>query len=485
MLILALESSSTSSKAMLFDSMRGIIKTETCPFPSQIDNIISQDTDGVYSELLKLAGRISANQKIDAIALGGTWHNAVVCDKAMRPVTRTHSWLDTAAASVASRLRADSEFASYYYKTCGCMVHSTYIPFKLMHMKEQGLNLSNKFIIDQGSYNFLRLTGKKICTASMASGMGLLNIRKLKFEEEALKIAGINESQLGHLGSYRDYGRLTEPAAKEIELPCGTPVLPAFPDGALNQLGANAMQPRIMTLSVGTSAAMRITANAPLVSDCCSTWCYVSAMDTWLTGAATAGACNCIDWVKKQLLKDKYSYHDLEDTALNKEHMPIFLPFIYGERCPGWDDNRGGGYYGINASHGPADFFVSAMEGILFNIKQCYDILKSLTGPPAKIMVSGGISNSPMWLQMLSDILDECIYSTDMGQSSLIGGAYLAATALASDSLAPGNLATDTLTPGSNFNILNRAEESIAPDDFGKSLHRRRYERYLSLYGFC
>ena len=465
MLVLALESSSTSSKAMLFDTEHGVKKVAVHPFPSQIDNLISQDTDGVYQELLKIARDLCTGSQIDAIALGGTWHNVTVCDQQLQPVTRTHSWLDTSASEVVNRLRSDKTLTAFYYQNCGCMIHTTYAPFKLMHMREEGLDLSNKFIIDQGSYTFFRMTGKKICTATMASGMGLLNIHNLDYEPEALKIAGISSNQLGCLGTYRDYGYLTEAAAREIGLPSGTPVIPAFPDGALNQMGANAMQPGIMTLSVGTSAAMRMIAPKPVTSDCFSTWCYVSTMNTWLSGAATAGACNCIDWVKKQVLKDQYQYSELEDESLNKAQMPIFLPFIYGERCPGWNDNRGGGYHDLKPLHGPADFFVSTMEGILFNIRQCYDILTKLSGQPEKIMVSGGILKSSLWIQMLSDILGEVIYRTDMEQSSLIGGALMAATAL--------DEAVD-------LDILNRAVEGITPNL--KMDYTKRYERYLELY---
>jgi len=458
MIILALESSSTASKAMLFDTEKGVLKVEVCPFPSQIDDIISQDTEGVYQELLKLARRICASQQVDSIALGGTWHNLSVCDKAMKPVTRTHSWLDTSAAAVVSRLREDAALTSYYYNNCGCMIHTTYAPFKLKHMREQGLDLSDKLVIDQGSYNFFRLSGKRLTTKSMASGMGFLNIHSLSYEPEALKIAGISEDQLNPLG--RDYGQLTEAAAREIGLPQGTPIMPAFPDGALNQMGANAMKPGIMTLSVGTSAAMRLIAQKPLVSECQSTWCYVSVMDTWLSGAATAGACNCIDWVKKQLLKDQYSYAELEDNSINKESLPIFLPFIYGERCPGWNDSRRGGYLEINASHQPADFFISAMEGVLFNIKQCYDILPK----PDKIMVSGGILKSAMWSQMLSDILGEEVYRTDMEQCSLMGAAFVAAKTL-----------------GAATNMELCSQEKLSPNQADFDMHFRRYKRYLAL----
>ena len=40
----------------------------------------------------------------------------------------------------------------------------------------------------------------------------------------------------------------------------GIPVVPAYPDGALNQIGSGALEQGIMSFSVGTSTAIRITA---------------------------------------------------------------------------------------------------------------------------------------------------------------------------------------------------------------------------------
>lgn len=465
MLVLVMEASTTSGKTMLFDTERGVQNVRVCTYPADIDDHISQDTEGVYQLLVRMGRDMCAARRVDAVALGGTWHNVAVCDSAMRPVTRTQSWLDTSAAQTTARLRADKALAAFVYHATGCMIHSTYAPYKLMHMREQGLDLTDKFVVDQGSYNFFRLTGKRLCTASMASGMGLLNIRNLAYEDAVLKLAGISTEQLGALCGFSDYAGLTAAGAADMGLPQGIPVIPAFPDGALNQLGAGAMDSGIMTISVGTSAAMRTPVHKPATSDCFSTWCYVSAMNTWLSGAATAGACNCVDWVKKQILGDNYSYDQLDGANADVKNMPIFLPFIYGERCPGWDDGRRGGFHALRPSHRGSDLFAGAKEGVLFNIKQCYDILTNLNGRPAEIKVSGGILKSPMWIQMLSDILTEDLSCADMEQCSLVGGAVIAATAL-----------------GSAVTAKDLPATTVTPDPAAAKTHRERYERYLALY---
>lgn len=469
MLILVLEASTTSAKAMLYDGERGILKVDSRSYPPTINDVATQDTEGVYRELLKIGRDVCSGHQADAVALSSTWHNIAILDKDMRPITRTHSWTDTSAADLVARLRSDKDFTLSYYHTTGCMVHTTYAPFKLIHMREQGLNLRNTYIVDQGSYNFFRLTGEKICTTSMASGLGLLNIHDLDYEPFVLDLIGISSGQLGCLRKDGAYGRLMAGPAAELGLKPGVPVIAAYPDGALNQVGAGAMKSGIMTLSVGTSAAMRLIVPRPVIPQTPSTWCYFSAAEDWLSGAATAGSCNCLDWIKNHVFEDQFTYRMLEDPGVDMENLPIFLPFLFGERCLGWNDTRMGGYQNLKPSHNAKDLFVSAMEGVLFNIKQCYDALTLLSGDPGEIKVSGGVLRSPMWSQMLSDILGKPITCSDMEQASLLGGAIVGMAVIDSGRGIDLPLNIDTM-------------RIIEPDAEASALYSRRYQRYLHWY---
>ena len=66
-----------------------------------------------------------------------------------------------------------------YYNATGCMVNAIYPSFKLMWMKKQGIDISKYFVMEQGTYNNYRATGKRWVTDAMASGSGLLNIKNL------------------------------------------------------------------------------------------------------------------------------------------------------------------------------------------------------------------------------------------------------------------------------------------------------------------
>lgn len=66
-----------------------------------------------------------------------------------------------------------------------------------------------------------------------------------------------------------------------------------------------------MTFSVGTSGAIRLTTSKPVLPKEPSTWCYMSPKN-WMSGAATNGCCNCLDWFKEQVGMSRLSYGELE-----------------------------------------------------------------------------------------------------------------------------------------------------------------------------
>ncbi len=464
--ILALESSTTSAKALLFSSETGIVQTVTREYPQEHNENGVQDARAVFELTAELGRGLAANYPVDMVTLGGTWHNLLFLDAQGRPASPGYSWGYSGAAQAAGRLRQDKDFVDWYYHATGCMVHAIYPSFKLLHFKEQGQSLADVFISSQGGYNFLRLTGLRVTTPSMMSGSGLLDIHTKQYCTRILDYIGIREEQLDKLAGPLETFPLSQDGAALLGIAAGTPVLPTNPDGALNQVGIGELEQGTMTFSVGTSAALRLSAPQPLLPEDPSIWCYLSPF-SWLSGAATSGACNCIDWAKNRFFPDK-SYDDIEISAVDQEKLPVFLPFLYGERCPGWSDGRRGGFYDLEPFHTPEDLYVSVMEGVLFNLLQCYEVLCQYNGEPKCIHLSGGILNSSIWIQMCSDIFQRELICSNQKQASLIGGAFLGLAAAGQ--------------PERIRAFVEQDNKSIRPDPQRAELFRARYQRYLSWY---
>ena len=90
---------------------------------------------------------------------------------------------------------------------------------------------------------------------------------------------------------YKHTYPLTAEAAAALGVKPGIPVVPTSSDGGLNQVGVGASVEGVMTFSVGTSGAIRLTTAQPVLPDQPSTWCYMSPK-AWLSRAATNGCWN-------------------------------------------------------------------------------------------------------------------------------------------------------------------------------------------------
>ncbi|MDO5540258.1 MAG: FGGY-family carbohydrate kinase [Eubacteriales bacterium] len=465
MKILVLEASTTSAKAMLYDT----VKNESEIFTREYGNIDYRSIhagDQIFKKMLSAGRQLTEGKDIDIISIGTTWHSLMLCDKHMDPVTPLYLWNNMAAADVCTDIRKEKAYTDSFYKSTGCMVHAMYPVFKLEYLKRQGIPAEQYFLVNLGTYLTWKMSGIRISTRCMASGSGFLNLYTGQYDHDIMYQYGVKDWQMSPLAAAEMTVPLQQSAASCLGLTEGIPVVPAEPDGGLNQIGVGAVKTGIATLSIGTSGAIRVSAEKPAVSDRKATWCYRSPAG-YLAGAATNG-CNCIDWMKRNIFPGEVSYAQLETGITEKDRTPVFLPFLFGERCPGWKDDRKAGFVNLLPEHTVYDLYGSIQEGILFNLFQCYGELKKSGITVKKIMLSGGILHSQRWTKMCADIFQREMCINQVEQGSLLGGAALGMKILGVlDSL-------ESFEP--------QITEVVVPEEERGELYKKKYQRYLDSY---
>jgi len=466
MQILILEASTTSAKAMVYDAADGTTEVVTADYGRQTD-LTTHDADAVVAAVTALGRQVSVGKAIAAVALVGAWHGLLLTDRKVRPLSPVYLWSNTEAAGLCRDLRRDRGLVDWFYQSTGCMVNATYPLFMLLLLKERGLQLADSMVLDEGSYLNWVLTGQLVQTRCLASGSGLMNIHDREFDPAVLALASLHESQFPRLVESSECFPLSARGAALLGLPEGTPVLPTNADGGANQVGAGALKPGVMTFSVGTSGALRLATQAPQIPKEPSTWCYLSPR-SWLSGAATAGACNNLDWFRNRVAGGRMTYRELEGEPRLTDSGPTFLPFLYGERCPGWDDQRTGGFVELRPEHDITVMYRAVQEGVLFNLFQCYQSLTALNGAPERVKLSGGILHSSRWTQMCADIFGAHLETDEVPHASLLGGAVLGMELLGA---IPAAECYETA-----------ASQTISPNPDLADCYAAKYENYLSAY---
>ena len=469
MIVLALESSTSSAKAILYDSECGVLSVETAPYPAQICADGISNTKAVAELTIRLGAKAAHGRDVSAVALCGTWHNLAICGSDVRDPDKTYSWNFMAPSALCASMRREKDLTAELYQRTGCMPHVTYPRQALLYLRQNGMDLKDRQFISQGSYLFYLLTGEYCESRSTMSGSGLLNIHTLEYDEAVQELLSVQSSQFGTLCTYEDVRPLQTKGAAMLGVQPGIPVVPAYPDGALNQISSCAAEAGKMTLSVGTSAAIRLTSSVPVLSQQQKLWCYYGTTG-WMTGAATAGACNCINWFTQQFLENKWSFSELEQGPMG-ENVPVFLPFLYGERCPGWQDHRPGGFMELKDGQTVYDLYRGVQEGVLYHLYQCYEALTESAGAPNEILVSGGILHSAGWTQMLADIFDREIACLPNLHASTMGAVILALHAAGAQ--------PDIRT----FRADHDGAKRIRPSEERAAYYAAHYGRYVSWYG--
>ena len=248
MRILVMEASTTSAKIMIYHTEKGIESIASKAYGESISKEGRHNVEGITQILFSMVKQLPNTFDIDAIALVGTWHNFLLCNNNFVPEDGSYTWESTYGSENARVLRKNKEFVKNQHRKTGCMVNSIYPAYKLLAMANNGVDFSNKMIMDEMSYIFYGLTGDISCSESCASGMGMLQVSTLQWDEHMLEQIGINKKQLPKIVKYDYTYPLKESIAKELNLKAGTAVFIGEPDGAMNQLGAGALGEGIMTI---------------------------------------------------------------------------------------------------------------------------------------------------------------------------------------------------------------------------------------------
>jgi xylulokinase len=106
----------------------------------------------------------------------------------------------------------------------------------------------------------------------------------------------------------------------------------------------------------------------------------------------------------------------------------LFLPYLTGERSPHPDPLARGAFVGLTLDHDRRHLTRAVMEGVAFGLRDGLDLMVAAgMAPPSQIRASGGGIASPLWRQILADVLGAQIATVTTTEGAAYGAALLAA----------------------------------------------------------
>ena len=369
-----------------------------------------------------------------AVAGSVFWHSLLALDAGGRPLTGVITWADTRSAPAAKALRARLDETAVHHRT-GAPLHSTFFPAKLTWLRETRPEVFARAAMWCGfaEYLLLRFTGRLRASVSMASGTGLLDQRPDAWQRAGawdapmLDACGIGPERLPPIDDTPVIGLAPASSARWPDL-VAVLWLPAAGDGACSNLGADCSGPERIALNVGTSAALRLVTDAPRAVPW-GLWHYRVDARRHLIGGATSEGGNVVAWARRTLALPA------DDGALDAalaavppdSHGLTALPFLAGERSPGWRGDARATVTGVSLATTAPQILRALVEAVAYRLAAVYDRLRPLAAPGHAVIASGGaLGHSRAWAQILADALGVPIEARENMEASSRGAALLA-----------------------------------------------------------
>jgi xylulokinase len=149
----------------------------------------------------------------------------------------------------------------------------------------------------------------------------------------------------------------------------------------------------------------------------------------------------------------------------------LFTPYLTGERHPHPDPLSRGAFAGLTVRHGLAHMVRAVMEGVSFGMRDNLELLRAQGTQPKAAAVSGGAANSPVWRQLLADIVNLPLYTVNSTEGAALGAAILGAVGVGMWPDVPSACAA-----------LIRKVDQVDPQSQGVATYDRLYPIYRSVY---
>jgi gluconokinase len=323
--------------------------------------------------------------------------------------------------------KENQEFALELQAETGCVLHESYTIWKLLWLKKyqpQVFQKAYKFL-SLADYLTYRLTGEFATSYAIASTTGLFNINSLTWDSSILEFLGISQSQLASCFEITHTEKISSKTMHELGFEEDLLLVLGAGDGPLSNLGTGCFSNAKMCSSVGTSSALRIMANSE--ANHSSVWKYYFDEQSYISGIAINAGFSSLFWVYQNIFQEDAAHilSDLQELDLDAMNEIIFLPFLDGERGPNYQQNMAGSFWGLKSNHGKKDILKAVVEGIFFNLYQCYQIIIEKKNLPSEIVAAGGYVNSAAMLQMQADIFNVKIVVPTIQEASAVGAAIV------------------------------------------------------------
>lgn len=442
-ILMGMDISTTGAKAILINENGDVLQSSTHTYPLSTPKPLWSEQDpedwwqaaqASIQQVIKQAD-ISPGD-IKGIGLTGQMHGLVLLDSQDQVLRPAILWNDQRTGDACEEMVSKIGLERLIQITGNPALTGFTAP-KILWVRENEPDIYQRIahILLPKDYIRFKLSGDYAIDCADASGTSLFDIRKRNWSEEILSLLDIKPTWLPSVfeGSAVT-GQVSAEAAERTGMQAGTPIVGGGGDQAAQAVGVGAVTSGIVALTLGTSGVVFAPTGKPFIDPKGRLHAMCHSLPPgedqgWHLMGVMLSAGGSLRWYRDTFAPDA-DYPELieptESIAAGSEGL-LFMPYLTGERTPYPDPFARGGFVGITVRHTFAHMTRSVLEGVAFGLRDSMELVKEAgLGEIRQVRVSGGGAKSPIWRQILADVMDAELVTVNTTEGACFGAALLA-----------------------------------------------------------
>lgn len=445
--MLGVDIGTTSTKAVLFTEKGEIIQQENIGYPLYTPDISTaeQNPEEIFQAVVQAISNIMvhsqiASEKLLFISFSSAMHSVIVIDENDQPLTQCITWADNRSEAWTRKIKEELNGHEVYKRT-GTPIHPMAPLSKIAWIVNDRpeIAVKAKKYIGIKEFIFKKFFDRYVVDHSLASAMGMMNLKKLDWDKEALQIAGVTADQLSELvPTTKIFTNCNPEIAQKMGITPQTSFVIGASDGVLSNIGVDAIGKGEVAVTIGTSGAIRTIIDRPQTDEKGRIFCYALTEKHWVIGGPVNNGGMVLRWIR-----DEFASSEVETakrlgidpyevlTRIAERVRPgseglLFHPYLAGERAPLWNPDVRGSFFGLTMTHKKEHMIRAALEGVIYNLYTVFlALLEVMDEPVTRIKATGGFARSDVWRQMMADIFDVEVIVPESYESSCLGACIL------------------------------------------------------------
>jgi xylulokinase len=436
---LGIDVSTTASKSLLIDEHGAVIASASSAHTLQTPKPLWSEQDpGEWWQAVSVGVRTVLDKAdisgdaVAAIGLTGQMHGLVLLDDAGQVLRPAILWNDGRTQAQCDEIHARVGKEKFIQIT-GNVALTGFTAPKILWVKKNEPEVYSRarYVLLPKDYIRYRLTGEYAMDKADGSGTVLFDLKKRDWSDQLLAALEIPREWMPPTFEGPQFtGRVTAEAAVVTGLKPGTPVAAGGGDQAAGAVGVGAVEPGIVSLTVGTSGVIFAATPSALIEPEGRLHAFCHAVPgMWHFMAVMLSAAGSLQWFRDTLAPG-ISFENLikeaETVPAGSEGL-LFLPYLSGERTPHPDPLARGAFIGLTLRHKRGHMTRAVLEGVAYGLKDSFTLIRDTgQGEVTQVRVSGGGTKSTLWRQILSSVLQAELVTVNTTEGAAFGSALLA-----------------------------------------------------------